>query len=410
MSRKILTTAAICALSAFLGCRETEKPAENPRVDSGTIVSPLKEDSGSPVKSDDSPLFEAEGVADVLGRAADNFSGVFSDDEEKGDDTEEGGGVDFSLVDDETKRKYSDDRTLIAPTLAQRGEELEAAPKYRLEYKFPQRANLAWNVVHLVRKRVSYGGTESLIETSSTTWRRWEFQDATDDGKVKARHWIDRMILRQNEEGKEPIDYDSERDLAVPKEIAAFGTEKAVGVVLETFEINPLGVMSNKKKLVAEYQGREGDSNVMTPFPEGELAVGDVWTIPYTLYLKGSNEAVKPCRIIERFRLDKIDEKYATISFKTTLTSIIDDPVVEGALAERLFSGVALFDRELGLAVRTELNFKKTVPGAFGFASFLEYNCQVVEKLDREKSDLFTEGGSLELSSEAPSAAGEGVE
>ena len=60
--------------------------------------------------------------------------------------------------------------------------------------------------------------------------------------------------------------------------------------------------------------------------------------------------------------------------------------------------------------MRTELNFKKTVPGAFGFASFLEYNCQVVEKLDREKSDLFTEGGSLELSSEAPSATGEGVE
>ncbi len=403
----MLTTAAVCALTAFLGCRETEKPTENPLVDTGASVSTFKEDSDSSVKSDDSTLSEDEGVAGVLGRAADQFSGVFSGDEKDGDDAGETGGVDFSLVDDETKRKYSDDRTLIAPTLAQRGKDLESAPKYRLEYKFPQRANLVWNVVHLVRKRVSYGGTESLIETSSTTWRRWEFKDATPDGKVKARHWIDRMILRQNEEGKESIDYDSERDLVVPREIAAFGTEKAVGVVLETFEINPLGVMSNKKKLVAEYQGREGDSNVMTPFPEGELAVGDVWTIPYTLYLKGANEAVKPCRIIERFRLDKIDEKYATISFKTTLTSIIDDPVVEGALAERLFSGVALFDRELGLAVRTELNFKKTVPGAFGFASFLEYNCQVVEKLDREKSELFAKGENRESASDASPVAGE---
>ena len=61
---------------------------------------------------------------------------------------------------------------------------------------------------------------------------------------------------------------------------------------------------------------------------------------------------------------------------------------MEGALAERLFTGRVLFDRELGLATRTELNFKKSVPRAFGFASFLEYDCQVTEKLDRAKSGL----------------------
>ena len=56
---------------------------------------------------------------------------------------------------------------------------------------------------------------------------------------------------------------------------------------------------------------------------------------------------------------------------------------MEGALAERLFTGRALFDRELGQTTRTELNFKKSVPGAFGFSSFLDYSCQVVEKIDR---------------------------
>ena len=124
MSRKILTAAAICALFALLACREREKTAENPLVDSGTTVSTFKEDSDSDVKSTDSTLSETEGVADVLGRAADQFSGVFSDEEEDGDDTKEAGGVDFSLVDDETKRKYSDDRTIIATTLSHRGEDL----------------------------------------------------------------------------------------------------------------------------------------------------------------------------------------------------------------------------------------------------------------------------------------------
>ncbi|MBQ5791001.1 MAG: hypothetical protein IIW01_11990, partial [Thermoguttaceae bacterium] len=293
---------------------------------------------------------------------------------------------DDALVDEETRQKYSADRTLVAPTLAPRTDEagVDERPKYRLEYKFQPNTSLRWNVVHQVRKKVSYAGKETTTETSSTAFRRWDFGERGVDGKLAAQHEIDRMILRQNEEGKDPIDFDSERDLVVPKEIAAFGTEKAIGVVLETFDINPCGVMSEKKKLVAEYQGREGDSNVLVPFPTEPVAVGDVWTVPYALYLKGGDEVVRPYRVVERFRLESVDDKFATISFTTTLMSIVDDPVVEGALAERLFSGRALFDRERGLTLRTELTFNRRVANAFGFSSYLEYNCQVVEKLIRD--------------------------
>ncbi|MBR4834415.1 MAG: hypothetical protein IKU86_08835 [Thermoguttaceae bacterium] len=324
----------------------------------------------------------SENAAALLGEATDRFAQIFS---EEGASAET---VDFddALVDKETREKYAADRTLVAPTLAPRNDDSSDAerPKYRLEYKFQPNSSLRWNVVHQVRKKVSYAGKETTTETSSTAFRRWDFAERTAEGKLAARHEIDRMILRQNEEGKDPIDYDSERDLVVPKEIAAFGTEKAVGVVLETFDINPFGVMSDKKKLVAEYQGREGDSNVLVPFPTEEVAVGDVWTVPYALYLKGGDDVVRPYRVVERFRLESVDEKFATITFTTTLMSLVDDPVVEGALAERLFSGRALFDRERGLTLRTELTFNRRVANAFGFSSYLEYNCQVVEKLIRD--------------------------
>ncbi|MBQ9128190.1 MAG: hypothetical protein IJY15_10590, partial [Thermoguttaceae bacterium] len=321
-------------------------------------------------------------AAALLGDATDRFADVFS---EEGASGEEKLGFDETLVDEETRQKYAADRTTVAPTLARsEAEGADERPKYRLEYKFQPDASLRWNVVHQVRKKVSYAGKETTTETSSTAFRRWDFGERGADGKLAARHEIDRMILRQNEEGKDPIDFDSERDLVVPKEIAAFGTEKAIGVVLETFDINPCGVMSDKKKLVAEYQGREGDSNVLVPFPTEEVAVGDVWTVPYALYLKGGDEVVRPYRVVERFRLESVDEKFATISFTTTLMTIVDDPVVEGALAERLFSGRALFDRERGLTLRTELTFNRRVANAFGFSSYLEYDCQVVEKLIRD--------------------------
>jgi len=72
-------------------------------------------------------------------------------------------------------------------------------------------------------------------------------------------------------------------------------------------------------------------------------------------------------------------------------------------LAERLFTGRALFDRELGLTVRTEMTFEKSVPGAYGFSSFLEYNCQVVEKLIRD-GDKETKLEDAPSTDEAPNA------
>lgn len=355
-----------------------------------------KNDKGSEKKTQNSPSVD---VAGVLGDVTKNFANTFSDEEI--DSSDGPSSIDVSLVDDETRRKYTDDRTLITPTLDARDDQV-AGERYKLEYRFEPNTNLSWHVVHLVRKTVSYGGKETLTQTSSTTYRRWELLSPVEEGKVAARHWIDRMVLEQNQEGKEPIKYDSEKDIVVPKEIAAFGTEKAVGVALETFDLNSLGVMSGKTKLVAEYQGLEGDSNVVVPFPKEEVAVGDVWTIPYSLYVKGADKVTRPYQVVERFRLESIDDKYANISFKTTLVSIVDDPVVEGELAERLFSGRALFDRELGLNVRTEMTFNKKVTGAFGFSSYLDYNCQVVEKLIRDKA-VVKEQDSVPVSEETES-------
>ena len=373
------------ACAVPMGCERGNDEAmfdDDVQVEDISLEPQAQEKNGSE-KNNLEPMRQSEETSQVLANATTDFAKIFSDEENK-NESDDKKGIDLSLVDEETRKKYADDRTVVAPTLT--ASDNSNAKKYRLEYKFRANSSLSWNVVHLVRKKVSYGGKETLTQTSSTTFRRWDFLDEKTDGKISARHWIDRMILQQEEDGKEPVDYDSERDVVVPKEIAAFGTEKAVGVALETFLIDPLGVMAEKTRLVAEYQGREGDSNVVVPFPKEEVAVGDVWTVPYSLYLKGSDRVTRPYQVVERFRLEKIDDKFASISFKTTLVSIVDDPVVQGELAERLFTGHALFDRELGLNLRTEMTFDKKVTGAFGFSSYLEYNCQVVEKLIRDEN------------------------
>ncbi|MBQ5789837.1 MAG: hypothetical protein IIW01_06080, partial [Thermoguttaceae bacterium] len=172
--------------------------SEDGEVEGKTKNSENKGDGGN--KSDAADANAAE----LLGGATDRFVDIFGEEGAK----EETPGFDDALVDEETRQKYSADRTLVAPTLAPRTDEagVDERPKYRLEYKFQPNSSLRWNVVHQVRKKVSYAGKETTTETSSTAFRRWDFGERGADGKLAARHEIDRMILRQNEEGKDPID------------------------------------------------------------------------------------------------------------------------------------------------------------------------------------------------------------
>ncbi|MDO5581072.1 MAG: hypothetical protein Q4G69_08035 [Planctomycetia bacterium] len=257
--------------------------------------------------------------------------------------------------------------------------------KYKLTYKFEPGTELTWNVVHEVHKKLIYAGLTREVQTKSQIKRRWNVQKAPNqDQKLLCEHIIDEMILQQKEEGKDPIAYDSRKGEKAPREFAVFGTDKTVGKPLEKFIIDQQGMMTEKTKLVREYHGMEKDSRLLVPFPDTPVAVGDSWTIPMLLFLKGRDGTIRNYQATEKFTLENVHEGLATIRFRTILLSVVTDPVIEAQLAERLFSGYARFDMERGIVLQTELEFNKSVANAMGDASHLDYRCRVEEKLLRK--------------------------
>ena len=368
----------------------SEKNVESPAVSPGN----LPNSSNLPNQSPDSPSVSLP--TDVLSGATDRFVESFADETANLDGGQspdqpqnekntvnranEANGDDLS-VPDEVREKYQRLPDILFAPKIDSGDVAADAPRYTLRYKFEPSSEMAWNVSHRLWKETVYGGMTRKIETVSNIVRRWKFGalDAESES-LPVEYQVDRMRLEQFEQGAEAVVYDSQTDAVIPEEFSRFGTEKMIGVVLERFRLDRFGLMTDKTITVDGFQSDAQDSRLTVPFPADPVAVGESWTVPCTFYLKAKDQSVVTVKGIERFRLEDVTGRLATIRLSMTVLSLVSDPYLEGQLAEKLCEGVCRFDTESGRTLKTQLEFSRTVPNAFGEATMLVYRCQITEE------------------------------
>ncbi len=380
----------LLSLQILLGCGQREKNTENPPASPQAVSEPAQtksQDSGAAVTGDAADFSEDSSVSaprapspdDVLAQATERFTESFSDAGENLPDTDR-----TLTISDETRDKYTDKADILfSPTLEENGEE-DDSPRYLFRYRFEPNSEQRWTVSHRLWKETSYGGMTRKIETVSNITRRWVIgsraEGASDNDLIPIEYYIDTMRLEQQEEGEEPILYNSQTDTVVPEEFRRFGTEKMIGVPLERFQIDPFGRMTEKSIVVSGFESDAQDSRVTVPFPEEPVRVGQSWTIPCTFRLKTRDETIQTVRGVQRFRLENVTGSLAVIHISMTVLSLVGDPYLEGQLAEKICEGTCRFDMENGRTLKTELEFSKTVPNAFGSATILVYRCRITEE------------------------------
>ena len=373
-----LLLAALVCLIPFYGCGWKKTPPENENAGPGVPAAvPAPEAPSDPV-----PL-SAEDLSE-LGSATDRFTEVFQDsdgnEKKTGSETTARSG---ESVPQETQEEYTRlPDILFAPQIVDKKTDQDQQ-RYLLRYRFEPESDQRWNVAHRVHKKVLMSGLETEIETVSQIVRRWHVEPHSPDLAADVEtvtYFIDEMILDQQETGKDPIRYDSRVDDEVPPEISVFGTEKAVGQEISRFKIDQLGMMTEKEKMMQEYGGSPKDSRVLFPFPDEPVAVGETWTLPYTIFLQNRDKTVKTINAVLKFTLTDVAGDLAVIEVRTVPTSLIGDPYLEGQLAERLFTGSCRLDMKSGKAVKTEIEFSRSVPEAYGTATFLDYRCRITEE------------------------------
>ena len=380
----------LLSLLLLVGCGRHEKNAGNPPASPQAVSERAQgkpKGDGAAAAGDSADVPEDSSVSaprapspdDVLAQATERFTESFSDAGENLPDTDR-----KLTISDETRDKYADKADILfSPTLEGNDEE-DDSPRYLFRYRFEPNSEERWTVSHRLWKETSYGGMTRKIETVSNITRRWVIgsrgEGASDDALIPIEYYIDTMRLEQQEEGEEPILYNSQTDTVVPEEFRRFGTEKMIGVPLERFQIDPFGRMTEKSIIVSGFESDAQDSRVTVPFPEEPVRVGQSWTIPCTFRLKTRDETIQTIRGVQRFRLENVTGSLAVIHISMTVLSLVGDPYLEGQLAEKICEGTCRFDMENGRALKTELEFSKTVPNAFGSATILVYRCRITEE------------------------------
>lgn len=252
----------------------------------------------------------------------------------------------------------------------------DAKQKYLLRYKFIPGETFRWEVEHLATVRNTVAGTTQTAETKTKSVKVWEVTKVDGDGNATFTHLVSSVDMLQKLTGRQEVRYNSETDEKPPVGFEQVAAD--VGVPLSEITINARGETVKREEKRDRPQQSAGQITIL--LPEEEVAIGDVWKLPYTEKVAHQDGRVKEVKTQQRFKLEEVSNGIAKISVATQILTPIHDPVIEAQLVQRETEGTVRFDIEKGLIISQRMDLDKRVHGSQGEASLMHYVTRFTEE------------------------------
>ncbi len=269
------------------------------------------------------------------------------------------------------------------------GEAPSDTEKFTLRYRFRTGEVVRSKVVQQTKIETTIAGTTQTAEMTSISTKAWRVTSVNDDGHITFDTMIEAVDMRQQMSGRQEVRYNSKTDATPPP-----GYESAaasVGKLLTTVTIDPTGKLLSREK-----KNQVGVDNlnaqIVTPLPEGPIAVGEPWSVPFvvTISLDGTAGSAKPLTVKNRYQLEKVENGIAKISVQTVLPPI-NDPRIRAQLIQRMTKGTIRFDIEAGRLLSQHTDLDEQVIGFSGPNSSLQYLGRFSEELVTDTSQAARE-------------------
>jgi hypothetical protein len=250
--------------------------------------------------------------------------------------------------------------------------------KYDLAYRFTPGEALRSEIVHRVTVQTSIQGNSQTAETLSKSIKRWEVEDATDEGVVTFVHKVESIEMWQKTQGRKEVSYNSQTDSEVPP-----GYEQVAGAVGVPLTIV---TMDNRGKILKRIEKREQPLSMSTqmtmPLAGRPVAIGESWSSPMEIdVILKDGVSVKKIQTRQVFTLEKVIDDVATITIDSQILTPIHDPAIEAQLIQRVSKGEARFDITAGRILGQQLDLDRHVVGFSGPASSMHYLTRFTEEL-----------------------------
>lgn len=250
--------------------------------------------------------------------------------------------------------------------------------KYLLRYKFQPDETLRWQVVHRAKIVTTVSGTTQTAETVTSSVKAWRVTKVDAQVRATFENMVESVDMSQKLTGRAEVRYNSLKDKDPPMGFENIAASLRVPLSIITLDSRGTIVHRERKDVKAAAQS---ESLITIPLPEGPVAVGQSWVMPFDSDVPLPNGAVKKIKTQQKYTLAEVKDGVATIEVATQILTPIHDPAIEALLVQHESHGALRFDIEAGRVIGQQLDLDRRVVGFRGEASSLHYVTQFTEDL-----------------------------
>lgn len=274
-----------------------------------------------------------------------------------------------------------------------------------LRYQFTPGQVLRYRSEQKMTLEAQLGQSRRVDVSEVKQTRKFTVQDVRTSGDAELSMQFEHVWMRKQVDGGEPLDFDSSmKSSEVPETFR--GVAHSLRGTAPKFFLTPLGqtaVRSDVRQAVAENRpslpspvehSDDGESpkTVAAPVQQASagngsqpkdpgsflmllsatpVKVGDTWKEEIPLTVRAGVDSTLQVTILRTYRLDKLSDDNAHVSFRSSLRSPSRSTVIHSQLIQATPSGSFVFDVRRGIMLSREFRYSETVIGALGAESLL---------------------------------------
>lgn len=289
-------------------------------------------------------------------------------------------------------------RNIIALTavasllLCGRPTQAEESAGHRLQYKFEVGEIVRYHATHKTMLKTTKGPSTEIVQDESDSEQHYRVTAVDDDGIATLELTTDRVKMSARFGNAKPESYDSTADENVSPRFAAVA--KTIGKPLARLTVRPNGELVSSKPLLPESVQRlvttptqsptandDPAKNVFTVFPDKPLAVGDTWRESFQVRVNVDRRLEQNVTLLRVSELTSLEDGLATVKYRTSLITPVQDGGVRVQLLQRTPSGSLVFDIEQGRIISRTMKIDRTEVGVIGSNSLMRAVSLRKEKL-----------------------------
>ncbi len=255
------------------------------------------------------------------------------------------------------------------------------ATKHTLRYRFAPAETVRYEVTHVAKTKTRLRGSEEVSQVHTVSEKVWGFQPESSNDKMTFDHSVSKVELMQQTGEQPEIRWSSESGSKPPTEFEKIAEQ--LGTALSTVSINARG-QETDRKTHAGSESQLGMGGLTIALPEEPIAVGDGWSVPREVKVRGENGEVKPMKVREVYTLEKVATGVATLKIRSEVLTPIEDESIKAQLVQQLSNGTIRFDIDGGRVLSKQLDWDETVVGFQGANSLMEYRARLTETMVTE--------------------------